>query len=341
MRQVLPRLLFKIDSKPRLEKSVYTQKISNSNLNFLEESLILDRTNLSMKNYNLLSSIYEKDLKRKIVPKITKIQLINNENVKIFSNTNHYFNFKTKKERKDKKEDKKVNDEKKIYNIENISSLFAANYQISSIEPPIIIYNNNKLMIKGGFWDGRLEINSLQSELKEENISSMIFNDYDQPIVCMNMTEDENLLLCGTNEGAIIAYDVKEKNVKVKDIIYSHSDEITSISISDNLNMFATSSVDGYIMIHILPSLQLVRSIHISSCSQKLSKNNQNIINENKSNEGNKKDEENEQIYLSSIINNKENKNSEEIENIGNLKIESEQSNENGIMGNIEISKII
>ena len=338
---VTPRLLFKIDSKPRLEKSVYTQKISNSNLNFLEESLILDRTNLSMKNYNLLSSIYEKDLKRKIVPKITKIQLINNENVKIFSNTNHYYNFKTKKERKDKKEDKKVNDEKKIYNIENTSSLFAANYQISSIEHPIIIYNNNKLMIKGGFWDGRLEINSLQSELKEENISSMIFNDYDQPIVCMNMTEDENLLLCGTNEGAIIAYDVKEKNVKVKDIIYSHSDEITSISISDNLNMFATSSVDGYIMIHILPSLQLVRSIHISSCSQKLSKNNQNIINENKSNEDNKKDEENEQIYLSSIINNKENKNSEEIENIGNLKIESEQSNENDIMENIEISKII
>ena len=331
---VTPRLLFRIDSKARLESSAFIQKISNSNLHFLEESIILDRNNRPLKNYDLLFSINEKELKKKISPKITKIVFLNNENLRFFSDTNQYFNFKIKKEKNEKKEDKKANDEKKIYNIENTSSMYAASYQISSIETPIIIYNNNKLMIKGGFWDGRLEINSLQNDIKEEKFASMIFQDYSQPIVCMEMSEQENLLICGTIDGAIIVYDVKEKNLIIKDIIYSHSDEITSISINDNLNMFATTSVDGYIMIHVLPTLQLVRSIHISSYNPKLFKNNQNIINDNRIIEESEKNDVKEQI--STIINNKENNSNEIIENS-----ENEKKDKNEIIENIEMSKII
>ena len=33
-------------------------------------------------------------------------------------------------------------------------------------ELPIIIYHDNKIIIKGGFWDGRLELNSLISDNK-------------------------------------------------------------------------------------------------------------------------------------------------------------------------------
>ena len=301
---VTPRLIFKTDLKPRIEKSIFLPKFSTSDLNFLEDSPILDRNNLKMPKFNLLNNANKKnEYSNKTIPKIIKISLVNNEYVKIISNTNQYFNLKTKKEskkeiKKEKKEEKKINDEKQnISNIINNSSKYAANYQISSIETPIIVYNNNKLMLKGGFWDGRIEINSISTDIKEETYSSMIFPGFFQPIVVMQMSKDEKLLLCGTKDGAIISYDVDGKKFELKDIIYSHNDEITSISINDNLNMFATTSLDGYIMIYILPSFQLVRSIHISSLKIKINSKNQNS-NINK-NEENNKINENMKVYES------------------------------------------
>ena len=324
---VTPRLIFKNDLKPRIEKSVFLPKFSSSDLNFLEESPVLDRNNLKMAKFNLLNNVNkENEYANKVSTKIVKISIINNENVKIFSNTNQYFNLKTKKEsKKDKKDEKKINDEKQnINNIINNSSKYAANYQISSIETPIIIYNNNKLMLKGGFWDGRIEINSLQTDIKEENYSSMIFPGFSQPIVIMQMSKNEKLLLCGTKDGAIISYDVDGKKLEFKDIIYSHNDEITSISINDNLNMFATTSLDGYIMIYILPSFQLVRSIHISSLEIKLNSTKQNNIN--------KKEDKNK-------INDNVKEN-DKIEKNKNEKKENEIINEN-IDNEININKII
>ena len=306
---VTPRLIFKNDLKPRIEKSVFLPKFSNSDLNFLEESPVLDRNNLKMAKFNLLNNANkENEYSNKIITKIVKMSLINNELLKIFSNGNQYFNLKTKKEKKEikkeikkeKKEEKKINEEKQNINcIINNSSKYAANYQISSIETPIIIYNNNKLMLKGGFWDGRIEINSIQSDIKEENYSSMIFPGFSQPIVFMQMSKDEKLLLCGAKDGAIISYDVDEKKLEFKDIIYPHNDQITSISINDSLNMFATTSLDGYIMLYILPSFQLVRSIHISSIEIKINSKKENNININ---EDNIKINENTKIYESSII---------------------------------------
>ena len=287
-----PRILFKNDIQSRPEKTIFFKKNKSK---FLEDSKNLDKTDLKMTKYNELNNyaIDNKDLKIKISPKIVKINIINNENLKIFTNLNKFYNLNLKKEKKEKKEKKDKNEEKQInsdekqniYNFENASSLYAATYQINSIETPIIIYNNNKLILKGGFWDGRIEINSISSDSKKDQISSIIFTDYDIPIVFMEMSKDEKLLLCGTKNGSIIAYEVNAKIFKIKDIFYSHSDEITSISINDTLNMFATTSVDGYIMIHILPSMQLVRAIHISSFKQKNLNNKQknlgNIINEN------------------------------------------------------------
>ena len=339
---VTPRLLFKNDSKARIEKSIFKQKMANNDLNFLEESLSLDRNNLIMKNYTLLNNVNKNntDYINKNCTRIVKITIIDSENVKIFSNTNQYFNFKTKKEKKEKKEkqekkekkeekkekreekkekkeekkEKKANEEKKkIGNIENTSSQYAANYQISSIETPIIIYNNNKIIIKGGFWDGRLELNSLHSDNKEESFSSMIFPRFG-PIVFMKMSDDEKLLFCGTKDGVIIVYKVNGKMLYFEDAIYSHNDEITSISINDNLNMFASTSLDGYIMLHTLPSLQLVRAIHISSFKQKMK--DVNKINENI------KINDNEQIIMSSIIINRNNQNEfKEINKINNNNI--------------------
>ena len=48
------------------------------------------------------------------------------------------------------------------------STKYACSYMISSNETPIIIFNDNQCIMKGGFWDGRLEFNNLSLENANE-----------------------------------------------------------------------------------------------------------------------------------------------------------------------------
>ena len=62
------------------------------------------------------------------------------------------------------------NNEIKI--IENNSSMYSPSYIINYLSQfPIIIYNENKIIIKAGFWDGRIELNNISSDSKEKRRS--------------------------------------------------------------------------------------------------------------------------------------------------------------------------
>lgn len=142
---------------------------------------------------------------------------------------------------------------------------------MSGIDIPIIIYNDNKYMLKGGFWDGRIEINSITPEVK---FSSCIFPNNDDPVIIMEMSKNEKYLLCGTKKGFLIVYLVNNNNFEIKDKLFDHNKEITSIYISDNLNMFTTSSKDGTIMLYTLPNFKLIRTIKLSINKYNQSQNN-------------------------------------------------------------------
>ena len=318
---VTPKILFKNDTKGRIDRSSFIQK---NKLKLFEESVSLKNTDIKMtKYYELLKlkSSEKNNSNNKIYPKISKIVELNHGNLKLFINSNQYFSFKTKKEKekkekekekkdkieekdkKEKKEKKEHKDEKKyIHKFENSSSIYAANYQINSIEAPMIIYNNNKLVLKGGFWDGRIELNSIEPDSKENNISSIIFPGYDKPIVCLEMSKDENLLLCGAKDGNIFAYEVNGKMLTFKCTLDSHTEEITSIFINDTLNMFASTSLDGYIMIYILPSMKLVRAIHISSLKQRIKIQNPNDKKNELDNEFFEENKEQDCLYADNIF---------------------------------------
>ena len=272
-----PKLLFKNDLKPKLDKNNLFNKGANSSLKSLDESKSLEKNKIKIKKFSKIK------INNNI--QITEIKKIKNEKGKImvYINTMQYFKIKTKpdknkkekkeKENKDNMENKenkenifKIKEKNDIKNIENISLLYSSNYQMNLLkELPIIIYHDNKIIIKGGFWDGRLELNSLLSDNKDKIKSLVLYpgNIY-QPIICMKMSLDEKILICGCLDGTLIIIDVNEDSLSVNKYINHHSEEITSIEIDDNLNMFATSSLDGYIMLYILPSCQLVRSININ-----------------------------------------------------------------------------
>ena len=130
-----------------------------------------------------------------------------------------------------------------------------------------IINKKEKYILKSGFWDNRIEYNSIPSSSKEESISKTFYPSKGGPICTMSFSEEENILICGTKFGYLLYYQLyKNQNLNLDDPIYidAHSDEITSIAINETLHLCASASLDGFIQIYTLPEFCLVRSIQIS-----------------------------------------------------------------------------
>ena len=266
---VTPYKIFLNDSKPRFDKAQFLKKnlyYSYSKGNFLYDCKQLESIKFKTKNYKNLYKKESKNFKNEIhsfeiSPKIIKIKWVDNETLKIFTNTNQYYDIKYTLIDKDV-----TNTDLDIYNFENNSSKYAPSYQITSLNNnPFVVYGNCKYIVKGGFWDGRIELNSLPTEPKEKPISKCYYTKYGKPIITMELSEDEKYLICGTTTGLVSIYEIKEDKIKNLDDLFLHSDEITSISINSTLNMFATVSKDGYLLLFILPSFNLVRAIKIST----------------------------------------------------------------------------
>ena len=128
-----------------------------------------------------------------------------------------------------------------------------------------IINKRDNFILKGGFWDNRIEYNSIPSSSKVESVFKIYYVSNTGPICIMTFSEEENIIICGTKLGEILYYKDINKNTNFEEPIYisSHSDEITSISINETLHLCATASLDGYIMIYTLPEFSLVRSIQV------------------------------------------------------------------------------
>ena len=264
---VTPLQLFDVECKPKIEKDILLTKdplYANNKGKFIYESNNITIKYIKSSKYKRIcdhfyynnNSSSNKDYKINIYPKIVKIKLINANIIKIITNTNFYYSLNVSKI-----DENLPSEESELCEIENQSSKYSPSYAISGIDIPIVIYNDNKFMLKGGFWDGRVEISSINTEQK---LNTCIFPNDDDPVVVMEISQDEKILLCGTKKGFIIAYSLENNNFQILDKFFYHNDEITSISISDNLNMFASSSKDGCIMLYTLPKFKLVRTIQIS-----------------------------------------------------------------------------
>ena len=271
---VTPLQIFSVDSKQKLDKKQFLEKSPiyiNAKGNFIFEEKDLLSKIIKINNFkNIKTKLYnnEKCSKNKIYTlqkddfsniRITKMKQTENNNIRILTNTNQWFNIKINPNNKDLSPE-----ESSLYDIENNSSKYANTFLMNNIQYPLIIYDNWKYLLKGGFIDGRIEFNNIIGEQKEETISQTILSDYGC-INIMEMNEKENYLLCGTIHGNLLYFQINKNKIELNNNISIHSDVILSISINDNLNMFATSSKDGYIMLYTYPTFNLIRSIYIPS----------------------------------------------------------------------------
>ena len=287
---VTPLQLFDAECKQKMDKDILLTKdpiYANSKGRFWYESGNIILKNIKTSKFKRIcehfyynsNSSSNKDYIINVYPKIDKIQWMNKDYIKLITSNNYYYSLKVSK-----LNDNSPSEETELCEIENNSSKYSSSYLISGIDIPIIIYNDCKYMLKGGFWDGRIEINSICSE---EKCSKCIFLNHNDQVVVMEISKDEKLLLCGTKKGFIIAYSLEKNKFNIIGKLFDHNDEIASISINDNLNMFGTSSKDGCIMLYTLPKFKLVRTIKIS------------INNNNKEKE---KEKENESIFGNNIF---------------------------------------
>ena len=268
-----PMQIMDSESMPKIEKKLFLQKdqiYAKSKGKTLDEaenliSKIIESQryeNYCSKNYENKKVTYCKDYKQIIEPKITKIICLSHKLLQVFINNDYYYTINIQYY-----ETKGTIEESNLFKLENISSKYAPSYQMSGIMNNFIVNKKEKYILKSGFWDSRIEYNSIPSSSKEESVNKVFYTLYGGPITIMSFSEEENILICGTKYGYILYYDLsKVANINLDEPVYynPHCDEITSIAINDTLHLCATSSLDGYINIYTLPEFGLVRSIQIS-----------------------------------------------------------------------------
>ena len=147
----------------------------------------------------------------------------------------------------------------------------------------------NEIFIISGFFDGSLLLYKLPNKIskKEENlkfeekpyhiIEENIIKVFDKSLITsLEIDKDENHLIYGTLNGSIVIYTLNynlykenKKFIEFKKIFKSHNNyPIHSISINNDLNLFADCAYDGYVNIYKLSSYsnyEIVNSIYIDT----------------------------------------------------------------------------
>ena len=192
---VTPFKLYFNGSKKRIDKNEFIKNspiYSCSKGNFLDNikkfDILAFNSELFKKldeNRNLSKNKNENDLSIYILS-IKPINNLAKNSLFVLTSSNHWFEIKY-----NIINNSSNTEEKQVHTIKNNSSRYSASYIMSNLKNiPFVIYGNCKYIIKGGFWDGRLELNSINLNQNSNSISKCIFSEYRKPIVVITMSSD-------------------------------------------------------------------------------------------------------------------------------------------------------
>ena len=228
----------------------------------------------------IISKTNENGFFKKIINKNNK----NNKDTKNKGNKNK--DIKGNEEKKEneiketeEKDDNKINnendDKENTKNKETISKydkiLISPKYRMNISHAPTLIYDKGNYIAFGGLWNGNILINKLEEVGKKKDKShkyiSIISTNNFSPITHMKIDLSETFVICASKMGIIYIFIIDNSNkgewILYKKI-YDYQNEITSISINENLNIFAVSDKDGYINLYTLPACKLFNSYKIN-----------------------------------------------------------------------------
>ena len=123
-----------------------------------------------------------------------------------------------------------------------------------------------KNLIVGGFYDGKIEITHLDENLEIKKDIIYPFSE-EEPILCIELINDEDYLFLGNTMGNIAIYKIdweKESYILYKKI-FNQKISISDININSDLNILATSSIKGVINLYTWPLCKLFRVIKVQA----------------------------------------------------------------------------
>ena len=191
---------------------------------------------------------------------IIKTKVFEQNNISILTNNFQYFIKKINYSFMDKSffndnKSYKISELKLLNKINDFYSF--ENYKNNHIH----IFNKGKSIIIGGFYDGKIII--ITCEPKIQYIYLSPFND-EIPISSIEINQNEEYALIGNLIGNIAIYSINfEKKFNLLNIISAHSNQIVQINSNDDLNLFTSATINGFINIYTLPECKLTRSIKI------------------------------------------------------------------------------
>ena len=131
---------------------------------------------------------------------------------------------------------------------------------IQGLNAPIEIIQQGKVIIRGGFWDGRLSIR--KTNAKEE--STCRWNHH-STITCIEVDEQEKYAVTGGKEGDVFLWQVEGDHLHPRWNFIDHNEQVTSVTISSVLHIFASCSLDGTCNLYSLRKGRLIRVITLPS----------------------------------------------------------------------------
>ena len=136
-------------------------------------------------------------------------------------------------------------------------------YSHDSSKKVIQFFNKGKVLIMGGFYDGKIVINLLEEKRQVELIP---FND-DCPILSLHVPQDEDYLIVGNSVGNVAVYKIEQDVNKWEQIkiLADQKNAISHVHCNSDLNLFVSTTIDGYVNLYSLPLCKLARTIKVST----------------------------------------------------------------------------
>ena len=205
--------------------------------------------------------------------KILKIKFIDDENIIVILNNYQFIQYEII-------QNIRFNSNVKNYikkdKISKLNFLEINNNKIINNTYPIIIYEKGTYIARGGYLDGKIIVTQLNNKNKSKssnNTESSIINTFEivnpmdkSPILTLIINKSQKIILSGSYLGSVVIYSNKIKTWKKKSQINDHLNmPITSLFFNDILNLWGSTSYDGYVNIYTFPSNKKISSIKVDS----------------------------------------------------------------------------
>ena len=122
-----------------------------------------------------------------------------------------------------------------------------------------VVYDKGTYVVFGGYWNGEIVIKNLDYKTKnnEKNKKTGVYSTFEcSPIIKILIDESETFALCANKLGTLFLYSInvnKKYEWVIVKIFHNQKSEITSLAINKNLSIFASCSLEGYVMLYTFP----------------------------------------------------------------------------------------